>query len=269
MKSNKIFLLGVHNDLYSKSVVKAFQQRDISFKLILVKPKKSVIRLHPVLNKISSIIDQLHSGRYKALSKTSLYTYKLFLRSILFNRSKEAKNIILNVSDIDLESIADFIVPDINHVMVDRILKDEQPDIGILSGVGLVHKEIIDRFSRFCLNGHPAPLPQCRGGGAVQFTLFNNLVPSASIHYATPEIDAGKILIVKPLELKKDDTIESISMRLTMHTAELIALVAEKIIKEESLMEIENNGNLNYWKNCTKKVQKTAEKNLKYQLRQL
>jgi methionyl-tRNA formyltransferase len=151
----------------------------------------------------------------------------------------------------------------VNHVKVYSFIKQKGYKIGVLAGVGIVHREIIESFSEHCLNAHPAPLPECRGGGAVQQTLYKGLLPSASVHFATPEIDAGGILDVEPLSLKPDDTLESVSIRLTFLCAERLAFVTQKLISGGQFEVTENNGQIRYWKDCTKEVQITARRNLK------
>lgn len=269
MNNEKICLLGVLDEFYTKVVATKFQESNIPFNLILVSKKSSYSRLPAIFQRILGTIQGLYSGRYLALSKFSFFTYKLYLSSIIFNRSAQAKELRKKYMNLDLKEIADYIVPDINHVAVDRILAKEKYSIGILAGVGIVHEEIINGFSNCCLNAHPAPLPECRGGGAIQFTLYNNYEPSASVHYATPEIDAGSILKVSSIPINKQDSLESLALKLTIHCAEVLAETTLKIKNKESVEKTPNHGSLNYWKDCSKAVQKKAIKNLEQKKRQL
>ena len=154
-------------------------------------------------------------------------------------------------------------------LQIRRHLKENQYDIGIFAGVGIVSKPIIDCFSMFCLNAHPAPLPKCRGGGALENTLNHKLHPASTVHIATEEIDAGDIFSIKRVELKNNDTWESVRLKCDVYCCQNMAEVVRLIIDGNVPERIPNNGPLHYWSQCNISVQRNAEKQLRHLISQL
>ncbi len=263
----EVCLLGVADDLYTKLVMAHFTRRAIPFDLIIVQERTPLATLPRWLRRLVGVIIELNSGKYRALSKWSLFPYREYLRQALFYRSNAYRSLVAPYAGLRTADHHPLVVSSVNHVKVRSEIRRQGYRIGVLAGVGIVHGDIIGAFSDCCLNAHPAPLPQCRGGGAVQQTLFRKLTPSTSVHYATPAVDAGGILDVTPLALRPDDTLESLSLRLTMQCADRLAHVTERMLSHEALPVVENTGPLNRWSDCTIEVQRAAHRQLKALLR--
>ena len=71
------------------------------------------------------------------------------------------------------------------------------------------------------------------------------------------------------IPINKQDSLESLALKLTIHCAEVLAETTLKIKNKESVEKTPNHGSLNYWKDCSKAVQKKAIKNLEQKKRQL
>ena len=122
---------------------------------------------------------------------------------------------------------------------------------------------IIDAFGICCLNAHPAPLPQCRGGGALINTLYYKLQPAVSVHVATAGIDEGEILRVTPLPVCKDDGYDSLNLRLAALCADTLAEVVQELAGGQPVKGMPNTGHLHYWKDCTLERQRAALRQLR------
>lgn len=269
-RSLKICVLGSVNDLYTQVIVYFLRKNNIKFNLILekkssalmsTKSKRKILQI-----KFSKIIKPLYHGRYKALSKKSLFTYSEFFKEKIFNFTKKKKIVRPFISSITQDAK---IVDSINSKSSLRYLKKMKFDLGLLAGVGILSNETLKTFKKFCLNAHPAPLPECRGGGALINTLAQNLVPAASVHIVREEIDAGEILQVAPLKLNKNDCFNSIESRLPIHCAENLSNVVKKIISGKKYKAKKNSGKLHQWKDCTVDKQRTALFNLKKLLKKI
>jgi methionyl-tRNA formyltransferase len=140
-------------------------------------------------------------------------------------------------------------------------------DYALLAGVGIVDECILDTILIATLNAHPAPLPECRGGGALEQTLYKKLVPAVSVHIVTPGIDEGDILEVENLSLDKNDSFDSVYFRLGLLCGEVLVRVLEKVLVEGEYRRSPNNGKLNYWIDANEQLQKTARLTLKALLR--
>jgi len=184
----------------------------------------------------------------------------------IFNFTKKKKIVRPFLSKITQDAK---IVDSINSKSSLKYLKKMKFDLGLLAGVGILSNETLKTFKKFCLNAHPAPLPECRGGGALINTLAQNLVPAASVHIVREGIDAGEILQVAPLKLNKKDCFNSIESRLAIHCAENLSNVVKKIISGKKYKAKKNSGKLHQWKDCTVDKQRTALFNLKKLLKKI
>lgn len=266
---NKICLLG-NDSIYTKMVCKKFDESNIEYILILEKKQNNQeTGISKLLNILTKLDNLLSSGKYKALSLFNLFTLKVFIEDLIYRKSLKRKLILEEYVDYVPKTDEVYYTPDVNHVKTSRIIKNINADIGVFAGVGIVHGLIIEEFNKFCLNAHPAPLPQCRGGGALENTLNYGLKPSASVHFGTAGIDEGKIIKIKELKIDRDDTFNSISTKLPILCAELLTEVIICINNNEKFDLIDNDGKLHYWKNCIVDIQKSSRKNLKKLLSKL
>ncbi len=261
----KICLLGKKDSLYTKIVAKHFDELGIQYILVLESNKKtSAVKIAY----ISNLINMLSSKRFKYLSKIDFFTYKLLLDSVLYLKSKRHKLLIKDFSSYNLLNKNVIYTNSLNKDKeLHSYLKQENIDVAIFAGVGIVKKNVINLFNKFCLNAHPAPLPACKGGGALENTLFKGLKPSVSVHIATEKIDDGDILIIKELELETNDNFNYIYQRLIILCGKALSEVVFDIINGREISIKKNvGGTLYYWKNCTKRVRKKGLKNLKKML---
>lgn len=95
------------------------------------------------------------------------------------------------------------------------IIKDLSPDLVISSGFEhKVPKEIIEAPEKGIVNLHPSFLPYNRGAHPYIWPIVEDTPAGVSIHYMNEEIDAGDIIDRKEVEVRPDDTAESLYNRL-------------------------------------------------------
>jgi folate-dependent phosphoribosylglycinamide formyltransferase PurN len=249
----------------------------IEFSLVLEKQKSNVQfqgnMFAGLRFRCSSFFEKFNNGPLKALSPFSYFYWKKIIDRIIFYRSHAYKNL---TAIYDEESF-DHVLRKIDVKCFDKInssetheyLQTSKFDIGVLGGVCILSEGVINCFRKYCLNAHPAPLPQCRGGGALENTLYQGLKPSVSIHIVTPEIDGGDILKVVPIKLDPNDNFFTVGLKLCVQCHRVLATVVADILSGKNLEKISNDGKLYYWKECNIDVQKKAEKNLKRLLAEL
>lgn len=265
MQKFKLCVLG-REDTYTSMVVQSLRARGLHFTLVLEGGGRACSGIERLLGRPLALYRAFSSGRFKALPMLSWFKLRAFVGERLFYRSPAARAILDPLKEVALEGI---VVPSVNHVRTLKLIEQERFDIGLFAGVDIVDGAIIDAFSTVCLNAHPAPLPQCRGGGALINTLCQGLQPAVSVHLATAEIDEGEILCVRPLPLRKDDCYDSITLRLALLCAETMADVALELSSGKPVKGAPNTGALNYWKDCTLERQRKAMRQLKQQLEAL
>jgi phosphoribosylglycinamide formyltransferase-1 len=72
-----------------------------------------------------------------------------------------------------------------------------------------------DAFPNAILNVHPSLLPAFPGVSAqAQAILHGVKIAGATVHFVTPELDAGPILLQAPVPVRDDDTAESLGARI-------------------------------------------------------
>jgi len=264
--SYKICLLG-NSGSYTKMVAKSFDDLNIEYSLILeVSKRKNNSVIQKILSYPNKIYNYFDIGKYKGLSKYDIFTYKLFITDIINKKKANYQDLLKVYAEYKPRNKQLFTTPHVNHVQTLKIIQDNSFDIAIFAGVGIVDSVIINALNEYCLNGHPAPLPECRGGGALENTLYYDLDPAVSIHYGTAGIDEGEILRVTPVVLSKKDTFQSISLKLTTMCANELAEVTNSLLNGVTFNTTKSDGKLHYWKNCNKDIQKKALKNLSLKL---
>ncbi len=266
---NNICILG-NNSIYTKIICKEFDDNNITYSLVL---ENDLIPIKFYFSKLCNIplkLDNLlNSGKYKSLPKLNIFTFRLMFEDLLFKKSLRYKEIIKPYINYIAKTKNIYYTPNVNHIQTSKIIENLNCDIGIFGGIGIVDNLIIEKFNKFCLNAHPAPLPECRGGGALENTLFYELKPSVNVHYGTKGIDEGKIIKVNELKLSKDDCFNSISYKLTILCAKSLVDVIMDFENNMTVSVKDNKGKLHYWKDCNINIQKIARNNLKKLLNEL
>jgi phosphoribosylglycinamide formyltransferase 1 len=127
--------------------------------------------------------------------------------------------------------------PDFDRVayaarMVD-VLTGADTDLVVMAGFGtILAAPVFDAFGGRILNTHPALLPAFRGWHAVDDALAAGVkVTGCTVHVATEEVDDGPILAQEAVEVRPDDTVETLHERIKaverrLYVATVLAVVA-------------------------------------------
>ncbi len=94
-------------------------------------------------------------------------------------------------------------------------------DLVVLAGfLTIVDSQVFDRFPNRILNVHPALIPSFCGKGFYGLHVHEAAlakgvkVSGATVHIVTPECDAGPIVLQKAVEVRQDDTPETLQKRI-------------------------------------------------------
>ena len=105
-------------------------------------------------------------------------------------------------------------------------------DMLVAEGIGLVvlsgfmtifDEQLFDAFPYRIINVHPALIPSFCGKGYYGLHVHEAAlakgvkVSGATVHFVTPECDAGPIILQKAVEVLEDDTPESLQLRIMQH----------------------------------------------------
>jgi phosphoribosylglycinamide formyltransferase-1 len=107
-----------------------------------------------------------------------------------------------------------------DRVAYDRVLASTLKERGVtlvcLAGfMRLLSADFIRAFPNAVLNIHPSLLPAFPGLDAQQQAVAHGVkVSGATVHFVTPELDAGPIVLQAPVTVEDGDTAESLSERI-------------------------------------------------------
>lgn len=96
------------------------------------------------------------------------------------------------------------------------LLKELAPDFILLAGyMKILPASLIDDYPSRIINIHPSLLPSFRGMHAIRQALEEGVRwTGVTVHFVTPELDAGPIIDQAALEVRNDDTEDSLHARL-------------------------------------------------------
>ena len=126
-------------------------------------------------------------------------------------------------------------------------LTDAGTDLVVLAGfLTIIDEQVYERFPNRILNVHPALIPSFCGKGYYGLRVHEAAlekgvrVSGATVHIVIPECDAGPIVLQKAVEVKQDDTPETLQRRI-MEEAEWKILPEAVRLFCDGRITVENN----------------------------
>ena len=120
-------------------------------------------------------------------------------------------------------------------------------DLVVLAGfLTIIDEQVYNAFPNRIVNVHPALIPSFCGKGYYGLRVHEAAlekgvkVSGATVHIVTPECDAGPIVLQKAVEVKQDDTPETLQLRI-MQEAEWKILPEAVRLFCEGRITVENN----------------------------
>ena len=169
---------------------------------------------------LEAILESIREGRLKEVRVAVVISSATDARALTIARKFGIEAEVFDFKNLNLARLE-----------YDRLLTDCLKRHGITSSAGLVvlagydkilSPEFVREFSGRLINIHPALLPAFRGLHAQKQALdFGVKVSGCTVHFVVPEVDTGPIIVQKWVEVREDDTEESLS---------------ERILKEEHLI---------------------------------
>jgi len=109
-----------------------------------------------------------------------------------------------------------------------RILATARPDYIVLAGyMRLLSADFVARYPNRILNIHPSLLPAFPGVGAQsQAVAYGAKISGCTVHFVDENLDAGPIIAQRCVEVREDDTGETLAARILVeeHIAYVDAL---------------------------------------------
>lgn len=122
-----------------------------------------------------------------------------------------------------------------------EILNEKKIDLIVLAGfMSILDKEIVHMYKNRIINVHPSLIPSFCGKGyygeKVHEAVLNYgvKVTGATVHFVDEGTDTGPVILQKTVQVKDDDTVDSLSKRVLTVEHEILPL-AVKLFCEERL----------------------------------
>lgn len=121
-------------------------------------------------------------------------------------------------------------------VDADHNLEGEDVDLIVLAGfLSILTKEFVEKWNGKIINIHPALLPKYGGKGMYgkhvhQAVLAaGDKVSGATVHYVTPGIDEGEIILQKEFKVEKEDSIEDLQRKVAEIEKEILITALQEL----------------------------------------
>ncbi len=120
-------------------------------------------------------------------------------------------------------------------------------DLVVLAGfLTIIDEQVYEAFPNRILNVHPALIPSFCGKGFYGLHVHEAAlakgvkVSGATVHIVTPECDAGPIVLQKAVEVKQDDTPETLQRRIMEEAEWKILPEAVRLFCEDKITVVDN-----------------------------
>lgn len=102
--------------------------------------------------------------------------------------------------------------------------------MGVIAGARILKPQVIDQFKIGIINLHPGLIPEVRGLDAMMWAIYHDLPLGVTAHLIDHRVDAGRILLRKPIPLFPDDTLLDLSERLFEYQLEILGDAIERAL---------------------------------------
>ena len=97
----------------------------------------------------------------------------------------------------------------------------------------ILSSDFVKQWHRRLLNIHPSYLPAFKGLNAQQQAIDSNADYSGcTVHYVSPNIDSGQIILQKKVKILKKDNTESLSKKILIHEHKIYPKAVEMVSKK-------------------------------------
>ena len=149
-------------------------------------------------------------------------------------RAEENNILSVIVSKKDCSSQAEFEEKILHH------LKENEIDFIVLAGfMSILSENFIKEYEKRIINVHPSLIPSFCGEGFYGLKVheaalsYGVKVTGATVHYVNEIPDGGEIIMQKAVNISRNDTPESLQMRVMRHAEwKILPLAPEKVAKK-------------------------------------
>lgn len=121
------------------------------------------------------------------------------------------------------------------HALRDVLLKKNPKLVAMAGFKTVLDKSLFEGVPFKIINIHPSLLPSFPGNEAVRDTIaYGAKISGFTIHYATPVVDHGPILVQAPVSVLSNETEESLHERIKKMERELYPLILKELLNTQA-----------------------------------
>lgn len=160
---------------------------------------------------LQAIIDAVKAGKVKANIACVIGDQK---DALALERARRAGIEAIHIRPKDFSSREEFDREAIRH------LERHNVELVVLAGfMRLLSDYFVNKYKNRIMNIHPALLPSFKGTEGIKDARdYGVKVTGPSVHFVTEDLDAGPIILQKPVAIGEDDTMETLEEKI--HKAE-------------------------------------------------
>lgn len=111
-----------------------------------------------------------------------------------------------------------------------NVLNAGRIDLVVLAGfMRILGSDLVRAYQGRMINVHPSLLPAFRGAHAIRDAVdYGAKVTGVTVHFVTPELDAGPVILQEAVTVRPDDTAETLAGRIHAVEHRLYPLAARR-----------------------------------------
>ena len=184
------------------------------------------------LNKIKTavFISGTGSNLFSLIKFSKTKKSKILISLIISNNSRSKGLKYSKIYNIK-KKIFNFNKRSLSERKILKLLKKKQIDLICLAGfMKILSKNFITKFEGKILNIHPSLLPKYKGLSTHKKVIENKeKFSGCTVHFVTPKLDSGKIILQKRVKVRKNDTEETLAKRILIQEHKIYPLAIKKL----------------------------------------
>ena len=201
--------------------------------------KKIVVLISGTGSNLQALIDKLHKQQVdnQAVEIIAVISNKADAYGLQRATNENIPAILIESKGIDSRDQYDALLA----VELDKL----QPDLILLAGfMRILSTDFVNKYQGKMLNIHPSLLPKYQGVNTHQRAIDSgDKEHGASVHFVTPELDSGPIVLQAKVPIFNEDTAAELAERVLTQEHQIYALSASWFVSERLQMK-ENNAYL-------------------------
>jgi len=121
------------------------------------------------------------------------------------------------------------------------VIEDYRPDVVVLAGfMRILTNQFVEYFTGKLINIHPSLLPKFKGLDTHQRALeAKEAFHGASVHFVTPELDGGPVIVQGPVAILAEDDVESLKAKVHKIEHQIYPFAVKLICEDKIKMTVD------------------------------